>query len=125
MSDTERYLLDLMDEKGDDHINLVSTCQHCGGDIALMVDRDGIDGLKVRGNCHVRYYPQVSRLVGLCVDCEMAGVTLGCPCETFSRVTGYLRPIKNYNPGKKAEFRMRKTFDMDAAIAHDLVIPTV
>jgi hypothetical protein len=124
MNETERYLLDLMDEKGDDHINLVSTCQHCGQDIALMVDRDGIDHIKIRGNCHAKYYPQVDRIVGLCWECESKGIVVGCPCETFSRVTGYLRPVKNYNPGKKAEFKLRKMYDMDSALAHELVIPT-
>ena len=35
----------------------------------------------------------------------------GTPCEVFSRVCGYLRPVQNYNPGKKQEFLMRKKFN--------------
>lgn len=34
------------------------------------------------------------------------------PCETYSRVVGYYRPIKNYNDGKLAEFKDRKNFDV-------------
>jgi len=30
--------------------------------------------------------------------------------EVYSRVVGYLRPVKQWNNGKRAEFRMRKTF---------------
>ena len=31
-------------------------------------------------------------------------------CETFSRSMGYIRPIKNFNIGKRAEFEERNTF---------------
>lgn len=33
------------------------------------------------------------------------------PCEVYSRVVGYLRPVSQWNDGKQAEFSMRKTFD--------------
>jgi anaerobic ribonucleoside-triphosphate reductase len=32
------------------------------------------------------------------------------PCEVFSRVVGYLRPVKQWNKGKQAEFKTRKVF---------------
>lgn len=31
-------------------------------------------------------------------------------CETFSRSMGYIRPIDNFNIGKRAEFEERNTF---------------
>lgn len=31
-------------------------------------------------------------------------------CEIFSRSMGYIRPIDNFNIGKRAEFEERKTF---------------
>jgi len=31
-------------------------------------------------------------------------------CEVFSRSMGYIRPIQNFNIGKRAEFEERKTF---------------
>jgi len=34
----------------------------------------------------------------------------GSETEVYSRVVGYLRPVKQWNHGKKEEFRMRKTF---------------
>lgn len=37
----------------------------------------------------------------------------GSKCEVFSRVVGYMRPVQNWNKGKKEEFAMRKTFDIE------------
>ncbi len=33
------------------------------------------------------------------------------PCEIYSRIVGYLRPVQQWNSGKSAEFVMRKTID--------------
>lgn len=34
-------------------------------------------------------------------------------CEVYSRVTGYLRPVKQWNDGKQAEFANRKMFNVE------------
>ena len=34
--------------------------------------------------------------------------------EVFSRVSGYFRPVQNWNKGKKEEFRERKFVDVNA-----------
>ena len=31
-------------------------------------------------------------------------------CEVYSRIVGYLRPVRQWNKGKKAEFKERKTY---------------
>jgi len=36
----------------------------------------------------------------------------GAETEVYSRVVGYLRPVKQWNNGKQTEFCMRKTFDV-------------
>jgi hypothetical protein len=33
------------------------------------------------------------------------------PCEVYTRVMGYLRPVSNYNVWKKSEFYSRKYFE--------------
>jgi len=33
------------------------------------------------------------------------------PCEVYSRIVGYLRPVQNWNAGKQAEFEARALFD--------------
>lgn len=35
----------------------------------------------------------------------------GRDCEVYSRVVGYLRPVNQWNDGKQAEFKKRRTFD--------------
>ena len=40
-----------------------------------------------------------------CPDC-------GEECEVYSRIVGYIRPVKQWNKGKKAEFKNRKTFNI-------------
>lgn len=39
----------------------------------------------------------------------------GCETQVWSRVTGYYRPVANWNVGKKEEFKDRKRFNMDLA----------
>ena len=36
--------------------------------------------------------------------------TIEQPCEVYSRIVGYLRPLKQWNAGKSQEFRERKEF---------------
>lgn len=38
------------------------------------------------------------------------------PCEVFSRVVGYFRPVHNWNDGKKEEFKERVCFDEKISI---------
>jgi len=35
------------------------------------------------------------------------------PCEVYSRIVGYLRPIQNWNQGKQQEFADRKVYAVD------------
>ena len=32
-------------------------------------------------------------------------------CEVFSRVVGYIRPVRQWNDAKREEFEQRKTFE--------------
>lgn len=34
--------------------------------------------------------------------------------EVYSRVVGFYRPVQQWNDGKQAEFKKRKTFDMQS-----------
>ncbi len=47
----------------------------------------------------------------------LAGEEHSCPtcketCEVYSRVVGYLRPVKQWNLGKKEEFNLRKVYNL-------------
>ena len=39
--------------------------------------------------------------------------TCGEACEVYSRVTGYFRPVSNWNKGKQEEFNNRKMFEVN------------
>jgi len=39
----------------------------------------------------------------------------GQRCEVWARCTGYLRPVANWNRGKREEFRQRKTYNVNEA----------
>lgn len=36
----------------------------------------------------------------------------GAPCEVFSRVVGYMRPVQGWNKGKQEEFNLRAQFQV-------------
>ncbi len=38
-----------------------------------------------------------------------------CKVEVFSRVTGFFRPVQEWNKGKQEEFKDRKTFKLKEA----------
>ncbi len=47
----------------------------------------------------------------------ISGEHFKCPkcgeeCEVFSRVVGYIRPVRQWNEGKQSEFEIRKTYTM-------------
>lgn len=42
--------------------------------------------------------------------------TCGARCEVYSRVVGYLRPVEQWNDGKREEFNLRKTFRVSASV---------
>nr|MBC8462723.1 ribonucleoside triphosphate reductase [Candidatus Bathyarchaeota archaeon] len=51
----------------------------------------------------------------------ITGEAFTCPtcaseCEVYSRVVGYMRPVKQWNDGKQAEFSIRSTFDAAAPV---------
>jgi hypothetical protein len=41
------------------------------------------------------------------------------PCEVYSRVVGYFRPVDAWNIGKRAEFHDRVTYDVKKSLEHD------
>ena len=49
-----------------------------------------------------------------------AGEIFKCPVcdeetEVYSRITGYYRPVKNWNDGKAKEYKMRKLYDLNCS----------
>ncbi len=66
-------------------------------------------------------YFTLSPTFSVCPSCGyIKGEHAHCPqceseCEVYSRIVGYLRPVSQWNKGKKAEFLQRKTYDVCAS----------
>jgi hypothetical protein len=43
----------------------------------------------------------------------MTEKTKQIPCEVYSRIVGYLRPVQNWNKGKQQEFEDRQTYRLE------------
>lgn len=75
---------------------------------------------KICNNYHLPYFT-FSPTFSVCpTHGYIKGEHSTCPecgeeCEIYSRIVGYIRPVKQWNKGKKAEFGLRKTFDMKKA----------
>ncbi|MCX6741209.1 MAG: ribonucleoside triphosphate reductase, partial [Candidatus Parcubacteria bacterium] len=55
--------------------------------------------------------PDHGYLVGEHFNCP----TCNKPSEVYSRIVGYLRPVQQWNKGKREEFRQRNLFKVKAA----------
>jgi len=75
---------------------------------------------KIAENYKLPYYT-MSPTYSICsTHGYLAGEVKACPVcggatETYSRITGYYRPIKNWNDGKTQEFKDRKTYEIETS----------
>ena len=72
---------------------------------------------KIAQNYKLPYYT-LSPIYSVCADHGyLAGEQLTCPycgkkTEVYSRITGYYRPVQNWNDGKTQEYKDRLTYDI-------------
>ena len=75
---------------------------------------------KIAENYHIPYFT-MSPTYSVCEDHGyITGEVHKCPIcgketEIYSRITGYYRPIKNWNAGKTEEFKDRKEYTLEAS----------
>lgn len=76
---------------------------------------------KIAENYELPYYT-ISPTYSVCTDHGyIAGEEYTCPIcgkttEVYSRITGYYRPVQNWNVGKSEEFKERKTYNIETSI---------
>jgi anaerobic ribonucleoside-triphosphate reductase len=74
---------------------------------------------KICSNYHLPYFT-ISPTFSICPSHGyLAGKQAQCPTcqgqtEIYSRVVGYLRPVNQWNEGKVEEFKLRKTYKLQA-----------
>lgn len=75
---------------------------------------------KIAENYKLPYYT-LSPTYSVCSEHGyITGEVYTCPkcgkeTEVYSRITGYYRPVKNWNIGKTEEFKMRKVYDLSTS----------
>ena len=78
---------------------------------------------KIAENYKLPYYT-MSPTYSICKnDGYLAGEQKICPkcgeaTEVYSRITGYYRPVQNWNDGKAQEFKQRRTYDIGRSRLH-------
>ena len=83
---------------------------------------------KIAENYELPYYT-ISPTYSVCVDHGyLPGEQYTCPhcgkkTEVYSRITGYYRPVQNWNDGKSQEFQDRKTYRPDISCPPDKAQP--
>ena len=78
---------------------------------------------KISDNYKLPYYT-LSPTYSVCREHGyLAGEQFTCPicgknAEVYSRITGYYRPVQNWNDGKSQEFKDRKVYDIAGSVAN-------
>ena len=76
---------------------------------------------KIAENYKLPYYT-LSPTYSICrTHGYIAGEHFTCPhcgekAEVYSRITGYYRPVQNWNDGKSQEFKERKTYNIETSV---------
>jgi ribonucleoside-triphosphate reductase len=76
---------------------------------------------KIAENYRLPYYT-LSPTYSVCLTHGyLAGEQYRCPVcdrktEVYSRITGYYRPVQNWNDGKAQEFKQRKVYNIDTSV---------
>ena len=83
---------------------------------------------KIAENYRLPYYT-ISPTYSICkTHGYLAGEHFTCPecgepSEVYSRITGYYRPVQNWNVGKTQEYKARKEYDIDKSTQPNPVKP--
>ena len=88
-------------------------CHDCGTHVEVSAKLTEDGAIEIEGGSVYRVNRGVEVIYFFkCDACFKEDTTLRNyeECEVYSRVVGYLRPIKQWNKGKKEEFRHRKVF---------------
>lgn len=81
-------------------------CHDCGTAIVF-------EGREIKNGVFLRYENGAKKYDAFkCAACYAKDKSLADfqPCEVYSRVVGYLRPVQSWNQGKQQEYKERKEY---------------
>jgi len=112
-------LQDYFDKSPGPHIGFKANCHDCGKPVCLKMDMDNTGKVTVSGGALYRaQVGQTNEDKAFFLKCDACfkkdpKLRNFQPCEVYSRVIGYLRPVGQWNEGKQAEFELRSKFNID------------
>ena len=110
-------LQNYFEEAGSGKIRFEGNCHDCGTPVCVNADLEDDGNVIVDGGA--LFNPWVDsaerKLFFKCDSCFKKDSTLKDyrPCLVYSRIVGYLRPVKDWNDAKQGEFNQRKAFKID------------
>ncbi len=108
---TKNELKQMLD--GHEDIEFKGKCHDCGKEISVIAGSNGTQG----GAVYKINEPSVRRdgIFVKCQECFDKDNVLRNwrPCEVYSRVVGYLRPVQQWNKGKRQEFEERVPYALN------------
>ncbi|KKP31302.1 MAG: hypothetical protein UR22_C0026G0009 [Parcubacteria group bacterium GW2011_GWC2_32_10] len=88
--------------------NVKNKCHDCNKEIV-------INGKNIENGFYLAYMHNEEKIsVFKCNDCyaKSSSLTNFQKCEVYSRVVGYIRPVQQWNNGKKQEYNERQEYVM-------------
>mgnify|MGYP001268916552 CR=1 FL=1 len=114
MGKTKEFLEDLFSKEKVSEIEFRGKCHDCGREVSIVVSLDEEGTLNVSGGA--LWY--TFKVFAKCESCFKKSPVLTDyqPCEVYSRIVGYMRPVSQWNPGKKEEYKSRTPFSVKSEI---------
>jgi hypothetical protein len=111
----------LMAKEKTTELEFKGKCETCGIDTAVLIKVSPDGGVSISGGavCDIERNLNPETFMVKCDDCYAANPKFGRKTEVWSRVVGYLRPVGQWNQGKRQEFKERKNYDLDKTIREE------
>ena len=111
MGNTTDYLQSLYDEYKKPELEFNADCHDCKKRVKIVCTMADDGNLTIEGGTLYKI-EGIDKPFFKCFECFKKDSTLRNyqPCEVYSRVCGYLRPLKQWNAGAKSAFNKRKNF---------------
>lgn len=114
MGATMDYIEKLFQENQKPELEFNGSCHDCTAVVKIIITNDEEGNLNVEGGS-LHKIDGIEKPFLRCDHCFSNDPVLRHyqPCEVYTRVTGYLRPVQQFNIGKQEEYRARKTFAIE------------
>jgi hypothetical protein len=84
-------------------------CYDCNKQVTIKADVDDDGKLTIQGGA--LYFTNWGGTLMKCDECFNKDKKVHRKIDVYSRIVGYMRPVDNWNIGKQAEWKRRKTIN--------------